>query len=149
MPLAAKGFHFWVRLRECAIFHTAQWDEISPIETPGEFAPANQLKRKIRRKRIDQNDEGIYGGETGTLGEIKKYIKNKYMINKVSINRFQFRFHFGWMRWAAGVLCKALAGVMALGSRWNRSVLGYKGLLSALKRIEIFVSDVGRATSGK
>jgi hypothetical protein len=38
---------------------------------------------------------------------------------------------------------------MALVSRCNRSVLGYKGLLSALKRIEIFVLDVGGATSGK
>jgi hypothetical protein len=43
----------------------------------------------------------------------------------------------------------ALAGVMALVSRCNRSVLGYKGLLSALKRIEIFVLDMSRATSGK
>jgi hypothetical protein len=43
----------------------------------------------------------------------------------------------------------ALAGVTALSSRWNRSVCGYKGLLSALKRIEIFVLNVGRATSGK
>jgi hypothetical protein len=47
------------------------------------------------------------------------------------------------------VQCKALAGVMALASRCNRSVLGYKGLLSALKRIEIFVLDMSRATSGK
>jgi len=53
------------------------------------------------------------------------------------------------MPWVVGVPYRALAGVMALGSRWNRSVLGYKGLLSAPKRIEIFISDVGRATSGK
>jgi hypothetical protein len=53
------------------------------------------------------------------------------------------------MQWAAGVRYRVQAGVMALGSRWNRSVFGYKGLLSALKRIEIFVSDMGRATSGK
>jgi hypothetical protein len=53
------------------------------------------------------------------------------------------------MRWAAGVRCKALAGVIALASRWNRSILGYRELLFAPKLNENFVSDMGRATSGK
>jgi hypothetical protein len=53
------------------------------------------------------------------------------------------------MSWAAGVPNRVQAGVMAMVSRWNRSVFGYKGLLSALKWIEIFVSDMCGATSGK
>jgi hypothetical protein len=53
------------------------------------------------------------------------------------------------MRWAGGVQYRALAGVMGQVSQCNRSVFGYKGLLSALKRIEIFVLDMSRATSGK
>jgi hypothetical protein len=53
------------------------------------------------------------------------------------------------MRWVAGVPYRVKPGVMALVSRSNRSVLGYRELLSAPKRIENFVLDVGRETKGK
>jgi hypothetical protein len=89
----------------------------------------------------------VSGGETGALGVNLKLNKNNYIVKKMYNIRFQFRFYFDRMRWAAGVRFRVQAGVMALVSRWNGNVLGYKGLLSALKWIEFFVSDIWMKTS--